>query len=88
MFIVRFVQNTVPTSTPIETGTQTTENRPEHLLSPHYFHSEMKFIMTLVDIGDRLVSIPKEEQGALPIQPLAHQLFSETLFSFSLSFFF
>ncbi|KAL2917820.1 Phosphatidylinositol 4-kinase pik1alpha (PI4-kinase)(PtdIns-4-kinase) [Polyrhizophydium stewartii] len=30
-----------------------------HLLHSHYFHSEMQFIMTLVDISDRLRFVPK-----------------------------
>ena len=29
------------------------------LLNPHYFHSEIQFIMALVDISERLVSSPK-----------------------------
>ncbi|KAI9197389.1 uncharacterized protein BJ171DRAFT_477921 [Polychytrium aggregatum] len=31
----------------------------ESLVHSHYFHSQLQFVMTLVDIGDRLRSVPK-----------------------------
>ena len=35
----------------------------QSLVNPHYFHSEVQFIMTLADIGDRLVGVPKAVRG-------------------------
>ena len=40
-------------------GTIPDEVENHHLINPHYFHSEIQFIMALVDISERLVSTPK-----------------------------
>jgi len=32
----------------------------ERLLNPHYFYAEMQFILALMDIGERLVNVPRE----------------------------
>ncbi|KAJ3011512.1 Phosphatidylinositol 4-kinase pik1alpha (PI4-kinase)(PtdIns-4-kinase) [Thoreauomyces humboldtii] len=42
-----------------------------HLETSHYFHSEIQFMMTLVDISDRLRSVPKEARQSTLIAELA-----------------
>ncbi|KAJ8331741.1 hypothetical protein BDV3_000949 [Batrachochytrium dendrobatidis] len=41
-----------------------------HLISSHYFHSEIQFIMTLVDISDRLRAVPKSARQSMLVAEL------------------
>ncbi|KAI8921573.1 hypothetical protein BC831DRAFT_476559 [Entophlyctis helioformis] len=41
-----------------------------HLLTSHYFHSEMQFIMTLVDVSDRLRFVPKSARQSMLVAEL------------------
>ncbi|RKO85541.1 hypothetical protein BDK51DRAFT_27274 [Blyttiomyces helicus] len=41
-----------------------------HLISSHYFHSELQFVMTLVEISDRLRSVPKEARQSTLVAEL------------------
>ncbi|TPX56579.1 1-phosphatidylinositol 4-kinase [Powellomyces hirtus] len=43
----------------------------KHLEKSHYFHSEMQFMMTLVEISDRLRMVPKEARQSTLIAELS-----------------
>ncbi|TPX61590.1 1-phosphatidylinositol 4-kinase [Spizellomyces sp. 'palustris'] len=42
-----------------------------HLKTSHYFHSELQFMMTLVEISDRLRTVPKEARQSTLVAELA-----------------
>ncbi|KAI8998239.1 kinase-like domain-containing protein [Gaertneriomyces semiglobifer] len=42
-----------------------------HLRSSHYFHAELQFMMTLVEISDRLRTVPKDARQSTLIAELA-----------------
>ncbi|KAH6578932.1 hypothetical protein BASA60_003469 [Batrachochytrium salamandrivorans] len=41
-----------------------------HLLSSHYFHSQIQFTMTLIDISDRLRAVPKSARQSMLVAEL------------------
>ncbi|KAJ3297944.1 Phosphatidylinositol 4-kinase pik1alpha (PI4-kinase)(PtdIns-4-kinase) [Borealophlyctis nickersoniae] len=45
-------------------------SQQRHLLSSHYFHSELQFVMTLIDISDRLRTVPKEARQSTLVAEL------------------
>ncbi|KAI8827015.1 uncharacterized protein EV422DRAFT_582645 [Fimicolochytrium jonesii] len=50
-------------------GSKTSPNHPD-LERSHYFHAEMQFMMTLVEISDRLRTVPKEARQSTLIAEL------------------
>lgn len=48
----------ISVETALPSKTQTAENRP--FASSHYFHNELQFVMALVEISERLMTVPKE----------------------------
>ena len=57
-----------PTTPALETRFDASKHKP--LERSHYFHAEIQFIMTLVDISERLVSMPKPARQASLIAEL------------------
>ena len=47
----------------------TTPSTLRRLVNPHYFFAEMQFILTLMDIGERLISVPRETRRAFCSPP-------------------
>lgn len=68
-------------NSPVLSTASVSETNLSHDISPdhihdklqrsHYFHSEMQFIMTLVDISERLVSVPKTARQSSLIAELS-----------------
>lgn len=58
-------------ATSVELLNQDTTENHSQLLRSHYFYSEIQFIMTLVDISDRLISVPKAARQASLIAELS-----------------
>ena len=64
--------SSVDPTAPAEVGRTLTPHTAERLLNPHFFFAEMQFIFALMDIGERMVAVPRETRRTQTLVP-AHR---------------